>query len=107
MSQIFNEKQQRLLSALIPGLKDGTIGCNWTVFYIDGEAAIFDDMHTANFEELGWSSASPADFTKFVKSGLFSLEEINGDTRIYALDDTAILDLFSSGFDAPTTGLPT
>ena len=107
MSNSLNEKQQRLLSSIVPGLKDGTIECNWEVFYVDGEAAIFDDAHTVNFHELGWSSASPADFAKFVKVGLFSLEEINGDTRVYTLDDVAIVELFTKGFNSPNTGLPT
>jgi hypothetical protein len=78
------------------------------MFSNDG-TVIFDNVHhrDTNFHTLGWSEATKADFTKFTRWRLFTLEgQANLATHNYTLDDVEIIRAFERGFEMPDPNVP-
>ncbi|HLU10456.1 MAG TPA: hypothetical protein VK003_12375 [Oceanobacillus sp.] len=99
-----SDKQKQLLRALVPGLKSGAIGTNWTVALGARNTAIFDDRHI-NFRSLGWHLAERADFDQFVSQGFFRVAKSNtfGIPSHYALNNALIIEAVENDFLMPDT----
>lgn len=104
---LLSDKQKQLLRALVPGLKSGDIGLDWSVVMGAHITTIFDNRRI-NFRSLGWHKAEQTDFDQFVSQGFLSVSKSNrvGVPSSYALNDALIIEAVESDFLISDTAPP-